>query len=86
MTTFATTFKQEIIRLTRRELKKAITPLKSATSKARTAIATLKTQLAALKQQTVKPAEPTVPGVTDKERKKARFSGKLMECGVPGSS
>ena len=84
MSTFASALKSEIIRLARREVKQAITPVKSAASKYRRVIASLKSQIASLFKQATKPVEPTVPGVSDKELKKARFSGKLMECGVPG--
>ena len=34
--------------------------------------------MAALRQQATRPVEPTVPGVSDKELKKARFSGGLI--------
>ena len=78
MGTFAAAFKSEIVRLSRREVKRAIAPLKSAAGRNRSALAAMKAQLAALKQQAARHATPSVPGVTDKELKKARFSGRLV--------
>jgi DNA-binding transcriptional regulator YiaG len=75
MSDFQKALKAEIIRLSRREIKRAIAPLKSATTKARSAIAGLK---AALAKQAAAPAEAHIPGVSDKEVKAARFSGKLV--------
>ena len=79
MTTFATTFKSEVARIARRELKRAIAPLKSSVAKSRSIIVTLKSQVASLKVQVAKPVPATVPSVSDKELKKARFSGGLVK-------
>jgi len=78
MSTFATAFKSEITRLARHEVKLAVTPLLSTIRRQRVTIADLKHQLAGLSRRATKSAEPTVPGVTEKELKKARFSGKLI--------
>ena len=78
MSTFASAFKHEVIRLAKHEIKKAITPLLATVRRQRQDIAKLKQENASIKQQIARPVEPTVPGVSDKELKKARFSGKLI--------
>ena len=78
MSTFHQSLKAEIIRLARKEAKRAVAPLKSAASRCRSAIACLKTQVAALKKRAATSTLASVPGVTDKELKKARFSGGLI--------
>ena len=78
MSTYNIVFKQEVIRLAKHEIKKAITPLLATIRRQRQDIAKLKQENASIKQQIARPAEPVVPGVSDKELKKARFSGKLI--------
>ena len=78
MSTYNIIFKQEVIRLAKHEIKKAITPLLATIRKQRQDIAKLKQENASIKQQITRPVEPIVPGVSDKEMKKARFSGKLI--------
>ena len=78
MSTFQQSLKSDIIRLARHEIKQAVKSLKSTMARNRHVIASLKVQIATLSKQATKPVEPTVPGVSDKELKKARFSGKLI--------
>ena len=78
MSTYNIVFKQEVIRLAKHEIKKAITPLLATIRRQRQDIAKLKQENTSIKQQVSRPVEPTVPGVTDKELKKARFSGGLI--------
>lgn len=68
----------EIIRLARKEVKQAVTPLLAAIKKLKAGTAKLKAEIAALKAgQTVKQAGPKLD-VSDKELKAARFSGGLI--------
>ena len=78
MSTFQAALKAEIVRLSRREIKRAVAPLKSAVSKSRSTIASLKAELAALAKKAAPTATVSMPNVADNELEKARFSGKLI--------
>ena len=79
MSKFAVTLKSEIVRLAKREVKKAISPLLETARKHKLALVSLKASVNALRHQTAEPSKATLPAVTDTDVKKARFSGRLVK-------
>lgn len=78
MNKLQTILKDEITRLARREVRKAVTPLLAAIKRLKAADATLKAEIVALKQSSAAKTAVPSPSVTDAELKSARFSGGLI--------
>lgn len=78
MSTLEQTLKAEIARIARREVKRALMPLQGVVRKQRQQIVALKRAVQARATQG-HTAAPAVPGVTDEDVKKARFSGRLIQ-------